>query len=586
MRYTDRLLAQTVRAAGGHSAGLLAVAALDPLARLVLPAALAAAVDAVVTGRTAWRQVLSACAVLAVSTACEAARETLQTTAEARGARALRRRLLHRVWDLGVTAQARFDTGDVLSRVLESTAGAAAVTPALVSTMSLLGTSVGGLVALFLIDVRLGLLFLAGVPLTWWLLRWFVPLAGRVTLEYQEAQSDLSSRFVGALTGLRTIRASGTADRETARILTPLSRLTAAGRGFWAAQRGAAWRIGLIMPVMQLGVLALAGHSLLHGRISHGEMLAAAGYLALATGLLKQTAVFARLARARAGADRVGAVLRAGTAAGGRRPLTPGPGRLELRGVALCAKGRPILRGIDFTVPAGTEVALVGPPDSGASALARVAGGLVPVDQGTVLLDDVPLHEVRPGELRDAIAYAFERPLLVGETLRDALTYTDRPPAAGRLAASLRAVHAEEFTARLPRGLETPVRRLRLSGGEFQRLGLARAACRDARLVILDDALSSVDTVTEARVGTALGRLLADRTRLVVTHRAATAARADLVAWLEAGTLRALAPHAVLLRDPAYRAIFRCGEEGDTASPSKPAHSSDGPTAVTVRKGT
>jgi ATP-binding cassette subfamily B protein len=99
-----------------------------------------------------------------------------------------------------------------------------------------------------------------------------------------------------------------------------------------------------------------------------------------------------------------------------------------------------------------------------------------------------------------------------------------------------------------------------LSGGEVQRLGLARAFAHAAaaRLVILDDALSSLDTVTEMQVSRALTKRLGGRTRLIVAHRAATAARADLVAWLDDGQIRALAPHEQLWRDAGYRALFGC----------------------------
>lgn len=95
-----------------------------------------------------------------------------------------------------------------------------------------------------------------------------------------------------------------------------------------------------------------------------------------------------------------------------------------------------------------------------------------------------------------------------------------------------------------------------MSGGELQRLGLARAFAHAGRVLVLDDATSSLDTVTELQITDALLDRFADRTRLIVTHRASTAARADLVAWLDGGRLRALAPHRELWRDPDYRAVF------------------------------
>jgi ATP-binding cassette subfamily B protein len=116
-----------------------------------------------------------------------------------------------------------------------------------------------------------------------------------------------------------------------------------------------------------------------------------------------------------------------------------------------------------------------------------------------------------------------------------------------------------------------------MSGGERQRIGLARAFAHGGRLLILDDATSSLDTVTEHQVARALTGELRDRTRLIVAHRATTAARADLVVWLDAGRVRAAGPHRVLWQDPAYRAIFEITAPTATA----PAQ----PSAVTTKPG-
>jgi len=124
-----------------------------------------------------------------------------------------------------------------------------------------------------------------------------------------------------------------------------------------------------------------------------------------------------------------------------------------------------------------------------------------------------------------------------------------------------RAAHADAFIRRLPEGYDTPLERAPMSGGERQRVGLARALVRPARVYVLDDATSGLDTVTEAEVTDAITTLLQGRTRLVVAHRAATAARCDLVAWLEKGRIVALAPHTELWRDGAYRAVFGTGTD-------------------------
>ena len=118
-------------------------------------------------------------------------------------------------------------------------------------------------------------------------------------------------------------------------------------------------------------------------------------------------------------------------------------------------------------------------------------------------------------------------------------------------------VLVQQTIDRLPGGYSAPLAETPMSGGELQRLGLARALAQEARLLVLDDATSSLDTATEAEIASVLTAHAGDRTRLIVTHRTTTAARADLVAWLDAGRIRALGPHHTLWSDPAYRAIFR-----------------------------
>lgn len=128
---------------------------------------------------------------------------------------------------------------------------------------------------------------------------------------------------------------------------------------------------------------------------------------------------------------------------------------------------------------------------------------------------------------------------------------------------------AEPFVGRLPYGFDTPVAWAPLSGGEAQRLGLARAFAHAGRLLVLDDATSSLDTLTEHQVSAALTTRHITRTRLIVAHRTSTAARADLVLWFEDGRVRGFAPHAALWADPAYRAVY-AAEEADPEGREEP----------------
>ncbi|MES9609882.1 ATP-binding cassette domain-containing protein [Actinomadura sp. NPDC000929] len=279
---------------------------------------------------------------------------------------------------------------------------------------------------------------------------------------------------------------------------------------------------------------------------------AAVQYAGLAAGFGPVLTQLLRLGRARAGARRAAEILAWPALRHGTGEAPPGPGGLEFRGVTV----RGALDGLDLTVPGGRAVAVVGRSGSGASALAALAGRLADPDRGTVLLDGTPLPRLHRTALRREIGYAFARPALFGTTVRDAIAFGPSRPPESWLREAARAARADGFIRRLPQGYGTPLAEAPLSGGELQRLGLARAFAHAGRVLVLDDATSSLDTVTELQITDALLDRFADRTRLIVAHRASTAARADLVVWLDEGRVRRVAPHRALWADPDYRAVF------------------------------
>ncbi|MER8070262.1 ABC transporter ATP-binding protein [Streptomyces sp. NPDC094034] len=573
MRESDRLLAGTA----GRNKGLFAVVAVLHLfqgaAGLLLPLALSDAID-VVLGQTGDRvPFLLVCALLVTMTVAEIAGQIAEARMRATATARLRHDTFSRIFRLGLSARSRFTPGDLLSRSLESTAEAGGAGLNLLNAVFAALTAFGGLVALFLIDWRLVLVFALGVPAVWLLARMLIRRSTTLTGQYQQALGELSDRFVDAVGGARTIRASATLDREVERVLRPVPRLHAAGTGFWEAQRRAGWYLSLLSPGLQIGVLATAGYGVVAGRLTPGQMLAAQLYLTYAMRLLSQVGIFAELGRARGSAERLWEVFAAPLPRRGDRPLPPGEGALTLRDITVRADDRLVLDRLTLDIPAGSTLAVVGASGSGKTTLALVAGAALPPDEGEVRLDGADLAVTDRGEVRDAIAYAFERPHPLGETVADLIGYGDRPVSATAVREAARAAHADGFISRLPLAYQTPLAELRLSGGELQRLGLARAVCGSARVVIFDDAMSSVDTATENEIGRAMDESLRGTTRVVVAHRITTAANADLVAWLDRGRVRAVGPHRKLLTDPAYRAVFGAGGdqgEKDRAGPDQP----------------
>ncbi|MGH3802633.1 MAG: ATP-binding cassette domain-containing protein, partial [Pseudonocardiaceae bacterium] len=418
-------------------------------------------------------------------------------------------------------------------------------------------------VGLALIDWRLAVTFLVGVPPAIALFQLFVAKASNPFVRYQELLAAVITRLLDAHRGARTIRASGTSRQEIDRILQPLPGLHDTGRQVWAVQGQATWRLGLLAPMLQLLVLSVGGFVLTTGDITVGELLAAVSYASMALGAVGLLDALISLLSIQVGAGRVGAVLEAQPAVsppGAAVPVVPGPGRLELRNVSVRMGQRTILDQLDLSVPAGTSVAVVGRSGTGKSVLVSLVGRLLDPDDGEVLLDGVPVSEIEFAALRAAVTYAFERPALLGATVYDMIAYARPEASRAEVAAAATSAQADRFIRLLPEGYDTPLTRAPMSGGELQRLGLARAILVGAQVIVLDDATSSLDTATEVKVAHALDRVLAGRTSLVVAHRTATAARADLVAWFDAGRIRALAPHRVLWSDPCYRAVFAVEE--------------------------
>ncbi|GII54295.1 ABC transporter ATP-binding protein [Planotetraspora thailandica] len=556
----DRLLASLALRAWRPLAVVAVGTAVASAATLTMPALLAAAVDGVLAGEGVLTAAARLALILALFTLADLARNIAGASSNARATSTLRLRLTGHILRLGVGEARRFPIGELANRLVSNTANAGNVPLTLLDTAAGLITAAGGVTALFLIDWRTGLAFLAGLPVALIVIFVFVTRMSGLFDDYQEAQGRLAARLTDTLAGIRTVRASGTADREIARVLAPLPELSAAGHALWRAQARGVWRIGLVLPLIEVAVLAVAGLGVVDGRLAPGQLLAVAGYATLGLSFIEQVEAVVSVAQARSAARRVCQVLALPTQVPGTHPAPEGPGALSLRGVTVTRDGARLLDELDLEIPAGLLTAVVGRSGAGKTTLAMVAGRLLDPDRGQVSLDGRPLDEIAPDSLRDVVAYAFERPALLGGDLASAIAYGR--PGIDRVAVREAAASArvDDVIGRLPQGYDTPAAGAPLSGGELQRLGLARALVRRARLTVLDDATSSLDTATEAQVTRALVDGMRGRTRLVVAHRATTAAHADLVVWLESGRVRAQGTHQDLWNDPAYRALFATGD--------------------------
>jgi ATP-binding cassette subfamily B protein len=245
-------------------------------------------------------------------------------------------------------------------------------------------------------------------------------------------------------------------------------------------------------------------------------------------------------------------------------PLPEGGGEVSLRGVGLTFEGatHPALHDIDLEVPAGQVVALVGGMGSGKSALVSLLPRLYEVSTGSVAIDGADVRSVQLASLRQAIAVVNDDPFLFSATVHDNIAYARADATREEVERAAIAAQAHDFITRLPDGYDTRVgeRGLTLSGGQRQRIAIARAILADPRILILDDATSSVDTSTELEIKRALTDVLADRTTFVIAHRLSTISLADRIVVLEQGRIVADGTHDDLLeQSELYREIVDKG---------------------------
>ncbi|MFH9265275.1 ABC transporter ATP-binding protein [Streptomyces sp. NPDC017546] len=564
----------TRRLARQHPAallGLLLCSTGGALAALALPAALGHTVDRLVDGGPVpWSGLLLCAALTLAETGFDAAAAVTGTSTTARLTASLRTRTAARVLAAEPRRALALPTGDLTARLTARTADAASAPVTAAGAVAGVLLPLGALVGLVLIDIWTAAALLLGAPLLVALLRAFTRRTADAGADYQRAQSLIAHRLTEALDGADTIRAARTGAHEHRRVLEPLTALAEHGRRTWAVYGRAVGRSGLLLPLLMLLVVAVAGLRLHAGAIGVGDLVAASRYASLAVGIGALTGALGSLARSRVASQSLEPLLTlAPLPHRGLGPAPDAPGHLELRDVGVEQDGGgPLLTGVHLTVPGGTSLAVVGRSGSGKSVLAAVAGRLLDPDTGSVLLDGVPMDGMEPARLRREVAYAFARPALPGVTVEDTIAYGPWTASPEAVRDAARAARADGFLALLPYGYATPVADAPLSGGERQRLGLARAFAHPGRLMILDDALSSLDTVTEHHVRRALDARAGHCTRVIVAHRLSSAARADRVAWLEDGRIRATGRHHELWADPDYRAVFRTDTPAEGSVPA------------------
>ena len=510
-------------------------------------------------------------AVASVSAVCTGLRRYVAFGIAYRAETDLRLRLFAHLQRLHFAFHDHAQTGQLMSRAatdLQQIQGFIVMIPITVSNAL---TIVLVAAVVLVLNVKLALLALLPLPALNVMANRFAKKIHPVSMELQQELAGVSTSVEETVTGIRVVKGFGAEALQSQRMKETAGRVL--DRALYAGRVRAGF-LPLLDFVPALGLLAVVwygGHLVLNGELKSSDMLPFLLYVNMLIFPLRMTGqLVAQGQRAVAAAQRIEEILVTEPAIVDKPdaiPLPDGGGEVRLTNVSFGYSPeaeRPVLANLSLTVKPGEAVALVGPTGCGKTTVARLLPRFYDVGAGAITIDGVDVRDLKLNDLRTSIGIVFEDTFLFGDSVAANIAFADPSASQERIEAAASLAGAHEFISELPDGYATVLgeRGFSLSGGQRQRIALARAILADPRVLILDDATSSVDPTKEHEIRDALRTVMAGRTTIVIAHRPATIALADRVVLLDEGRIVAEGTHTELLRDcERYREVLAQAEE-------------------------
>ncbi len=455
-------------------------------------------------------------------------------------------------------------TGDIMARTTNDlNAVRMLLGPAIMYSANTIVFMAAALPFMYRISPKLTFFAFVPMPAASVLVQYFGNRIHRRFERIQAMYSDISAKAQENFSGARLIRAFAQEDAEIASFET-------ANREYIKRSLYLVRLMAMLWPTLEfvLGLslmitLLVGGHEVVSHRISVGQFTAFNVYMVQLTWPLIAVGWVVNLfQRGTASIIRIDELLKQQSDIADAPMATDSPvtGDIELRNLTFAyPDAPPVLHNINLRIPAGSSLAIVGPTGSGKSTLVGLIPRLHDAAPGTVLIDGQPIRNFTLSALRKSIGYVPQETFLFSETIRQNIAFgkPDASPEEVEEAATI--AHISTEILEFPKGFDTEVgeRGLTLSGGQKQRTAIARAVIRDPKVLILDDALASVDTYTEERILSGLKRVMEGRTTIFISHRISTARNADQIAVLVAGRIAELGTHDELIaRNGYYTSLF------------------------------
>ncbi|MEO5510766.1 MAG: ABC transporter ATP-binding protein [Longimicrobiales bacterium] len=446
--------------------------------------------------------------------------------------------------------------GDLMSRATNDTqAVRMAVGPGIMYLVNTLITTALSLLLMLRYSPKLTAIAIAPLLLLPFVMVYFGRLIHRRFDAIQDQFGVLSTMVQENLSGVRIVRAYVQEEAQAAEFDT-LNRAYLK-QNMDLARTSAAFHplLTILTGLGLLSVVWFGGIEAMNGRISLGDFVAFSTYLIMLTwpmiALGWVVNLFQRGAASMARIDRIMNTAPVVTDAEGARPLTDTRGDVEFRDVSFRYPGseRDVLSGVSFTIPAGTTTALVGPTGSGKSTIVSLLTRQYDATSGDILVDGIPARQLNLDSLRRAIAIVPQDAFVFSDTIREHIAFGANAASGASVERAAEVAQLAGTIAEFPNGFETRLgeRGVNLSGGQRQRTTLARAIARNAPILILDDALSAVDTHTERDILLGLRHEMARRTAIMVSHRVSAVMDADQILVLDHGRIVEQGRHAELV---------------------------------------